>query len=569
LIYMNSRTMSIKAGWLLSLRLATYIIISGIVIYWLRYPEILSFPYFAYSLLTLLLPAMFLFKRWFKVSFLLKAIPLAQIVLEIIVEIGIIYSTGNVSSAFSALFILTIISASLVTNLAGTLGIASLVSLSYSFVVWFGLTIGGDPGSSTRALHTIFSSEDAAFYNIFLHILTFFLVAFISGYLVERLKSKDQELADASIALRQARLETDDILRHLNSGLFTIDRYGKIIYFNQAAEDILGFKEDMIKGRDIRDIFSARMPELVENLIKVLNSEKRSPRSDISITNKEGNKVPIGISTSLLLNDKGSIRGVIAIFQDLTETKKLEEKIRLADKMAAVGELSAAIAHEIRNPLAAISGSVEVLRDELKLADENKRLMDLIVRESIRLNNILSDFLLYARRQRSTFKRVELCRLISDVVEVVRRSPSYRPNISIKMEADESFVYIFGDDDQIKQILINLVVNSCEALEEKPGHITIAVLSDEQNGVTVEVLDDGPGMGEAVQSNMFDPFFSTKNYGTGLGLAIVQRLCENLDIELSCISSSDSGTKFTLNFNQYFGFYEVNTQKKALSVSGT
>nr|MBN2276714.1 PAS domain S-box protein [candidate division Zixibacteria bacterium] len=551
---MNSRTISIKAGWLISLRLATYVIISGIVIYWLRYPNLLSFPFFAYSLLTLMLPMLLIAQRWFDLRFLSKAIPLIQIVLEIVIEVGIIYTTGNISSAFSALFILTIISAALVTNLAGTLGVASLVSISYSFVVWFGLTIGGTPGSSTKALQTIFSSDDAAFYNIFLHILTFFLVAFISGYLVERLKSKDRELEDTSKALRQARLETDDILRHLNSGLFTIDRDGRIIYFNRAAEEILGYREEDIKGNDLRDIFSTRMPELVENLLEVLNSEKRSPRSEISITNPAGINIPLGISTSLLIDDDSAIRGVIAIFQDLTETKKLEEKIRAADKMAAVGELSAAIAHEIRNPLAAISGSVEVLREELKLANENQRLMDLIVRESSRLNNILSDFLLYARGRRSAFKKVELCRLVSDVIEVVKHHPSYHKGIDLKMKAEESFIYIFGDDDQIMQILINLAVNGCEAVGDKTGHIVIDIIPDDPGGIIIEVSDDGPGIDASIRTRIFDPFYSTKNYGTGLGLAIVQRLAGNLGAEISCYPGSPAGTVFRLQFNQMSGF---------------
>jgi len=547
---MNSRTISISAGWLLSLRLATYILISGIVIYWLRYPKFLSFPFFAYSLMTLMLPLIFVFKKWFNLNFLLKAIPIIQIACEIAVEIGIIYVTGNVNSAFSGIFVLTIISAAFVTNLAGTLGIASLVSFSYAFVVWFGLGLGGEQGSSTRALETIFSSEDAAFYNIFLHILTFYLIAFISGYLVERLKRKDRELADTSLALKQAKLETDDILKHLNSGLFTIDREGKIIYFNRAAEEILGYRESEARGRDLRDLFSGRMPQLMNVLLEVLNSQKRLPRTEIEITKENGVTVPIGMSTSLLLDTSRTIRGVIAIFQDLTETKKLEEKIRAADKLAAVGELSAAIAHEIRNPLAAISGSVEVLKSEIEVSGENQRLLDLILRESNRLNDILSDFLLYARNRRAAFTRVELCHLLSEVVDVVRHHPSYSTGISLKLKADEPVIYIFGDEDQIKQILINLIVNACEAIENGSGEIIVAIEARHHGGVEVCVSDDGPGIDEEYMSKIFNPFYSTKQYGTGLGLSIVQRLSRNLDIDISCRSEKGRGTAFTLSFNQ-------------------
>jgi two-component system sensor histidine kinase PilS (NtrC family) len=547
---MQGRDISIKAGWFLSLRLTTYVLISGIVIFWMRYPDLLSFPFFAYSLLTLMLPTLFIVKRWLDIRLLLKTIPIIQIVFEVIVEMGIIYITGNINSAFVGLFILTIISSALATSLAGTLGIASFVSVSYSFVVWFGLALGGEPGSSSRALETIFSSEDAAFYNIFLHILTFFLVAFISGYLVERLKVRDRELADTSQALRQAKLETDDILKHLNSGLLTIDREGKVIFFNRAAEEILGYPEAEARGRDFRDIFSERMPRLVENLHNVLTSRKRLPRSELQIRNGQGRTMPIGISTSLLLDAQAGIRGVIAIFQDLSETKKLEEKIRAADKMAAVGELSAAIAHEIRNPLAAISGSVEVLHSELSVEGENERLMDLIVHESNRLNNILSDFLLYARRPRSAFTKVELCHLVGEVIEVVKHHPSYHDEIGVAITANDPCVYVYGDEDQIKQIFINLIVNAYEALEGDSGKITINIKKTDSDGVIVEIGDNGPGMPGGVSSRIFDPFYSTKKSGTGLGLAIVQRLAGNLDIDLSFRSEPDKGTAFILNFNQ-------------------
>lgn len=547
---MDSKTISIKAGWLLSLRLATYVLISGVVIYWLRYPNFLSFPFFAYSLLTLMLPLMFIFKRYFDLKFLQKAIPIVQIISEIIVEIGIIYLTGNISSGFSGIFILTIISAALVTNLAGTLGIASLVSLAYAFIVWFGLVAGSGQGSSIKALETIFSSEDTAFYNIFLHILTFYLIAFISGFLVERLKRKDRELADTSLALKQAKLETDDILKHLNSGLFTINRDGRIIYFNRAAEEILGYYESEAKGKDIRELFISRMPQLVEILLDVLNSQRQSPRNEIEITNREGLRIPLGLSTSLLLDTNRTIRGVIAIFQDLTETKKLEEKIRAADKLAAVGELSAAIAHEIRNPLAAISGSVEVLKSEMDVTGENRRLLDLILIESNRLNNILTDFLLYARTKRTVFTRVELCHLISEVIDVVKHHPAHAENISLRMTSNESVIYIYGDEDQIKQILINLVVNAFEALENIPGEVTISLDSSRENGVTVCIADDGPGIERDAAAKIFDPFYSTKKYGTGLGLSIVQRLAKNLDIDLSCESEPGKGTSFILRFHQ-------------------
>lgn len=547
---MFEKTIALKSGLLLSLRLTTYVLVSVIVIYWMKYPNVLVVPFLMYSFLTLSLPIIVIVKRWVDLRFLSLSLNIIQMLVEIIVVTCVIYITGNISSAYSALFILIIISAALVTNLAGTLGIASLISIAYACVVWFGLSVHGVPGSSNVALEIIFSSGDAAFYTIFLHILTYFLVAFVSGFLVERLKSKDRELADISLALRRAQLETDDILKHLNSGLLTIDHDGRIIFFNRAAKEILGFDDSEARGRDFREIFGSRLRQLTDNLLEVLRTKKQNRRSEIYIADESGTETPLGISTSLLMDSSDEVRGVIAIFQDLTVTKKLEEKIRIADRMAAVGELSAAIAHEIRNPLAAISGSVEVLRSELNLVGENDRLMALIVRESSRLNNILSDFLMYARSKRSTFTRVELCHLAAEVLEMLRHHPSYHDKIDIHLSTVESFVYIFGDEDQIRQILINLVVNACDAIGDKAGSITIKIENRKSREILFEVIDTGTGIDESVVPKLFTPFFSTKKDGTGLGLAIVQRLAGNLNIGLSVQSEPGKGTVFALKFRR-------------------
>jgi signal transduction histidine kinase len=228
--------------------------------------------------------------------------------------------------------------------------------------------------------------------------------------------------------------------------------------------------------------------------------------------------------------------------------------------MAAVGELSASIAHEIRNPLAAISGSVEVLLDELDVTGENRRLMELIVRESSRLNNILSDFLLYARSKRSAFTRVELCHLVSDVLQVIKHQPSYQNNMSIKFNASESFVYVFGDEDQIKQILINLIVNACEAIDPEKGEIQINIIAESTETALVEIKDNGPGIDPINASRLFAPFFSTKKEGTGMGLAIVQRLCGYLNIDLLFNVTPGFGAVFGLKFRRAPGLQALKKQ---------
>ena len=351
----------------------------------------------------------------------------------------------------------------------GTLVVASLVSAAYSFIIWLGFSQQVTDELNMQALQTIFSTQDYVFYSIFLHILIFYLVAFISGYLAERLSHQDKKLADASLALKRARLETDDILKHLNSGLLTIDPFGYIIYFNRAAEKILGYREEEVRGMRCEEVFAERMPRLASYLMDAVRFGQDFPRTEIEILNGARKSLPLGLSISVLTEEGKGLRGVIAIFTDLTDAKQLEQRARAADRLAAVGELSASIAHEIRNPLAAISGSVEVLANDLKPQGENARLMELIVKESHRLSKILTDFLSYARVSRPTYNKVELCHILSDVIELLRHHEAFRENITVQFESESSIVYVVGDEDQIKQIVMNLAINGCEAFGGEGG----------------------------------------------------------------------------------------------------
>ncbi len=259
-----------------------------------------------------------------------------------------------------------------------------------------------------------------------------------------------------------------------------------------------------------------------------------------------------GLSVSILTEESGGIRGVIAIFSDLTEAKQLEKKVRATDRLAAVGELSASIAHEIRNPLAAISGSVEVLQTELSLTGENARLMELMVKESSRLNVILSDFLSYARINRPTYTKVELCHTVGEVRELLRLNEAVPDNISLELESDDSIVYVIGDENLIKQLLMNLAMNACEALDGKPGRIVFGIVVDSHSqSVSLRIEDNGPGIGAEHLERIFQPFYSTKTKGTGLGLAIVHRIAEALKLKLQVESHPGKGAVFTIQFQSY------------------
>ena len=542
-----------QLGWFIPLRLVSYILLLLVVVFWMQFPEFLRLWFVAYSGFTLALTLSFAWNRHRKMAHVTDTITALQFLFEIILESGVLYITGNVNSPFSALFILTIVSAALTYRLVGTLVVASLVSLAYTFIIWLGFGSGTDPGLSLQALRTIFVSHNSTFYAIFLHLLIFYLIAFISGYLAERLREQHRQLANTSQALKRALLETDDILHRLNSGLLTIDAEGCVIYFNPAAGMILDYREEQVRGMYCEEVFAERMPHLACLLMDGIRHGIAHPRKEIDILNNDLAKVPLGLSTSILTEENHKLRGVIAIFSDLTEVKQMESKIRAADRLSAIGELSASIAHEIRNPLASISGSVEVLRNELEVSADNARLMELIVKESHRLSRILSEFLQYARIDRPTYSKVELCHVINEVIQILHHHESFTPDIRVNFETDESIVYIVGDEDLIKQLLLNLAVNACEAMAgQRTEQLTFRLVTNAASEVVeLYVRDTGAGMTEDDLKKIYQPFYSTKKEGTGLGLSVVHRIGSALKLNINVDSQPGEGTTFLVEFQQY------------------
>lgn len=535
------------SGWFLPLRLAQYIILFAVVVFWLKYPQFMHGQFILYSVITLLFTGLVALEHKLQVGAAMKLIIGLQFLFELLIESSIIYATGNINSPFSILFILTIISAALVYRLIGSLVIASLVSGSYALIIWLGFGKGHTQEITLETLETIYSVDDLVFYSIFIQILIFYLIAFISGYLAERINISNQQLADTSRELKKARLETDDILRNLNSGLLTIDSEGKIIFFNRTAETILGYKEELVRGLSVSEVFSERMPSFEHCLLDCLVNHVNQPRKELRVINKNNEQIPIGVSTSVLKEENGQIRGVIAIFSDLTDVKKLEKKVRANDRLMAVGEMSASIAHEIRNPLAAISGSVQILNSELSVEGENKKLMNLIVKESDRLTALLNDFLNYSRIDKPNFAKVELCHLLTEVVEILYHHPRFNNKIKINIENDQSIVYIVGDEGMLKQLLINLATNALEAVEPDEGIISLhtAVHSD-RGRLELILTDNGPGIAPELLGSIYKPFFSTKEKGTGLGLAIVHRICSALKIPINIASQNGEGTSIII-----------------------
>jgi len=475
-----------------------------------------------------------------------------QLSVDVVLVTGILYYSGGAESILTLLYLLIIISASMFLRLGGMLIITALASAAYGLLSWLqyeGLvkTVSFfEPDRLSRA-------PEQSPLNVFLNICFFFLVAVLSGFLAEKLRRKGEELETTSQRLRRMQLDTDDILENIPSGLVTLDGKGRVECFNGAAEKILGLRISQIKDHPYDQVFDKNHRELTAVLRTALEEAVIFDRKELTITSPNGKNIPLGISTTLLGAGDGQRSGVIAVFQDLTDAKELERKARRADRLAVLGQLSAAIAHEIRNPLATISGSVELLRDTPQLSGEERKLLELVTHESERLNRIITDFLLYARIRPAEPAAVELDRVVQETLTLIRNHHDYRDDIEIINEIGDHHLRVWADGDQVKQIFLNIAINALQAMTGG-GRLTVGLkdrsAEEQQPGfkmVDIFFQDTGTGIEPEDLGEIFEPFYSSKKNGTGLGLSIAQRIVENNGGTLAVESEPGKGTICTIS----------------------
>ena len=541
--------------WMVALRLFTYLLVTGSVIITLGAPAYMLAPVLLYSALTLYWPTATVWKRIRLSESLHRFFILCQLIIELFIEVAIVNSTGAALSPFTGLFYLTIISGALTFNLVGALGLASLAAFGHLIVNWYGYTLGELIHIDGGFWSALKKAPDEAFFAGFLSALSFYTTAFVAGYFSERLRNKDKELANASVALSRVRMQTDEIVRRLSAGLLTIDGAGRIILFNDFAETIFGIPEVSIRGMDFRDAFKGGFAEFGRELEVAFDSGVSRPRMEATLVRADGVTLPLGLSTAILGSESDDAPHLIAIFQDITEAKAMAEKARQSDKLMAVAELSAAMAHEIRNPLAAIAGSAQMLSSELQIGAEEKKLFDLILKESARLNDLLGDFLSYARAKPVSLTKVELCHIAIEALEMMRRHPSFSSDVALTFESDAQVMYVIGTERQIQQIIFNLLLNAFEALngyQSDEKRIALRVRFDaETSKIVLSVKDNGPGIPAGHVKDIFTPFYSTKQTGTGLGLSIVHRLAGSMFAEIDLDTIEDVGTTVHLRFKPY------------------
>jgi len=455
---------------------------------------------------------------------------------DILLITVLVYLTGGIDSGFSPLYHLTIISASIILYRRGGYLAASLSSILYGAML--DMQYYNVPGFARSQNYTAVQ----VLYLVFINILSFYVVALLSGYLSERLRKTRQELREKSIDFDDLRVLQEHILRSVGSGILTMDLNGSIASWNPAAEQITGYGHDEIKGR-WREVFG----DSIKGIFGHTDSLKERPfRFNGQILKKDGSTAILGMTASLLKDDADAVRGIILIFQDITKIVEMGERVRRQERLATVGSLAAGIAHEIRNPLASLSGSIQVLQGELDLKGDDKHLMDIVVRETDRLNTIITEFLEYARPGSADTDQVELLSVLDETVALLKNSKRYSDDIRIILDVDLK-VRLKGDAQRLRQVFWNLLINACQAMPNG-GEITItampfSLVEDDTSWCEIIIADTGVGIAREHRDKIFDPFFTTKTGGTGLGLAIVYRIVEDHGGAIVVDSEPGKGTQ--------------------------
>ncbi len=551
-----------KIKWLMVLRLlfATFLLVATVVVQARAYPSFSNTSLASLYILTgviyfLTLCYALLLDRIKKYIFFAYV----QLVFDVLFVTALIYVTGGIESIFSFMYILTIINAAIMLYRRGGLLIASASSIGYGSLLdlqYFGIIHPYYIRASELMTYTI----GYYFYTLLMNIAAFYLVAFLSSYLAEELRRSGVKLKAKQYDLDQLELLNRNIVQSINTGLITLNNQLEISYINPAVEQISGFGYRDLEGIHIGDIFPKIVPYLSTSDRRGDNDDMPQPQKgiDVDFDRRDGTRLHLGFSQSILKDPGGDEIGLILIFQDLTEFRKMQEQVRRMDRLAVAGELAAGIAHEIKNPLASLSGSIQMLRDEVDFGPMQQRLMDITMREAERLNALVNEFLLFSRPEKAVDRSVEVNEVIEDTLEMLKNSPELSRPIRIEKTLSKN-LWVHIDSQRLQQVIWNLVLNAVQEMKNS-GRLSVATAIRTKRGsgdaprdrqeklAEISISDTGPGILPENQGKVFDPFFTTKDQGTGLGLTIVHRIVENYDGKIFLDSDGRSGTTFTLHF---------------------
>ena len=461
-----------------------------------------------------------------------------QILADVALTSCLVYYTGCSQSVFTIVYFFPIIAGSLILYRKGGLFFAALASLSYAGVLFLE-SLGFFP-AFFYAYGLVSGKDFLVSMNLFgIYGLSFFLVAIFSSWLSERLKLTEAELTQTTQSYDRLASLYKQIFDDISTGIITVDALHRISSFNNAAQEITGYQKEKIMGRRIAD----KLP--VIGLNTAVNS-----RLEARLTRPDGKTIPVGYSSTRLRGPDGRGDGWIITIQDLSQIKKMEEKVRQNEKMAAIGEMAAGIAHEFRNPLAAVSGSAQFLAHELTGNPIHQRLMNIIIRESDRLNKSISDFLQFSKPTTPEKNWFSLNGLLDEALEILEKNSAWKERLEIIRDFPAT-TDCWGDASLLKQVLINIIDNALHAPGEQRGEIWLSVRETVSSAgaefIILTIADNGPGIAENLLDKIFHPFFTTREDGTGLGLSIVHQIVTSHGGSIDVESVPSKGTTFEIS----------------------
>jgi len=464
-----------------------------------------------------------------------------QLSVDIALVSFLVYLTGSIGSNYSLLYTLVIIYAAIFLGRRGALIFASACSIAYGLVLdleYFGVI---PTFYDTGRDYTLEAGD--VFIRITVHILSFYILAFLASFVVEQEKKARSLLAEKESAFDQLDLLFRSIIESVDTGILTTTLQGRIKTFNRSAERITGRPLRSVENRQIEDVFPVFAP-----LFSAGEDPLMKPKGETRIDGRDGAPMYLGYALSPLKDRKNEQIGHILIFQDMTEIRLMEENLEKSRRLALIGEMAAGLAHEMRNPLASITGSIQLMAQTPNLDETDKRLMQIILRGKDRLENFVRDFLLLARPVPQAQQSIRVNDVAEEVVESVKMSDDWSRDIRLEKKISGE-TQALAHEEQIRQILQNLLTNALQSMDGK-GRIRLEIrtvrLEDEKDYAEIKVTDDGCGIEEKDLKKIFEPFFTNKERGTGLGLAIVSRIVDGYRGRITIQSRVHEGTAITV-----------------------
>jgi two-component system, NtrC family, sensor histidine kinase PilS len=533
------RSAGSRLGWLIAVRLVTAIVLTIAATLWIRSGQPQQSINKSLLILTIVACLTIIYAVVFRFSKNILLQATIQLAIDVFLVTWLVWNSDVIQSPYIALYILVIAISSLFLGPRGA--VVTSVGCAAAFSAC-SLALTGVFGQTSPS-RLIDGSLSQTVQWVGLFDIAFLVVGLLSARLAERQSRYDVRLLAARQSLRNLRALHERIIASIRSGLVTTDLEGRVFTFNAAAQEITGYSEDKIRGQDASILFGD-MKEHVAQSVQAVKTGNASPRFETSCLTAEGMRLRLGYSISPLASETGETTGMVITFQDLTQVRSLEETSRRQDRLAAIGRMAASIAHEIRNPLAAMRGSIQMLRSEVENDSSQAELMEIILRESDRLNRIITDFLSYARPRSLVQARVDVGDLLSQTFALLRHSPEIAANQTLEAEVPDERIFAQADEGQLKQVFWNLARNALQAMPQG-GTLRATLAKNSNNRLRIAFADTGRGMSPDQVEHLFEPFSSTTG-GTGLGLSIVYQIIREHGGTINVRSREGQGTTITV-----------------------